>query len=191
MISPDSPLLLLQIGNLAITSNAIPSALAIPAYLVVCLWLSVKNKVFRWSDFGLVLLVALPQVVLMPWVAGSTPSVFSVFMLAWPILGFMAGYGAWRLTGNKPLQGWPWYRFGLLITLLLVVVDVGGAFMLSPAPGKIWQLGGAGFRDALVCAPPFFMLTFYLYLDCRSPLVFCSKRCRSANQCFHHRVQAD
>ena len=104
MISPDSPLLLFQIGNLAITSNAIPSALAIPAYLVVCFWLSVKNKVFRWSDFGLVFLVALPQVLLMPWVAGSTPSAFSVFMLAWPILGFMAGYGAWRLTGNKPLQ---------------------------------------------------------------------------------------
>lgn len=185
IFASEAPVLLQQIGNLALTSNSIPSILATPLYLAVCLGLTVKNSLFRWKDFGLLLMIAAIQILLMPWIAGPNPSAFSVFALAWPTMAFMIGYGTWRLAGKQPLQDWPWYRYGLLVTLLLLLVDIGAAFILSPEQGKIWQLGGAGLLDTLVCAPPLFMLTFYLFLCCRSPLVFCSKACRSANRCLY------
>lgn len=189
MFTSDSPILLHQIGPLAITTNSLPSLLAIPLYVSVCFWLTAKNGLLFWKDLRLLLIIASTQIVLMPWAAGPNPA-FSVFILSWPIMAFMIAYGVWRLAGNKPLQDWPWYRYGLITTLLLLLVDIASGFMFSPGPGKIWQLGGAGLLDTLVCAPPVFILTFHLFLDCRSSLVFCSKGCRTANRCLFHIARA-
>lgn len=181
-------ILLYQVGTVAITTNSLPALVAVPLFVAVGFWLSVKNRVLGWLDVVLVLASGLLQVMLMPLITGAGTTQLGVFLLSWPIVGFMCGYGAWRIAGHRPLQNWPWYRFGLLTTLLLLIVDIAGAFVLSPPPGRIWQLGGAGFLDALVLGPPVLTLAFYGFLDCRSSLVFCSKGCRGANQCLHGMV---
>lgn len=185
MPSPTTTIVLYQVGFLAITPLSIPSLIALPTYIAICLWLSVKSRTLVWWDALLIAGTALVQVALMPIIAGATTSHFGVFALSWPIIGFLSGYGAWRISGKRPLAGWTWYRVGLISSLLILAVDVASAFVIPPSAGKIWQLGGAGFYDALVLAPPLFMLTFYWLLDCRSPLVFCSKGCRDAKRCLY------
>ena len=182
------PILLYQAGAVAITSNSLPALVAVPLFIATGFWLSVKNGVLGKRDALLLFGIGLLQVMLMPLISGAGATQFGVFVLSWPIVGFLCGYGAWRMAGNRPLQNWPWYRFGLLTTLLLLFVDVASAFVIAPAPGRIWQLGGAGFLDALVLGPPVLTLAFFGLLDCRSPLVFCSKGCRGANRCLHGMV---
>lgn len=183
--------LLFQAGPLAITSNSLPSLVAIPVVVLLCLWLSARAGAVRATDAVIVLCVGTIQVAVMPFVTRGTVSQFSIFSLSWPILGFLSGYATWRVSGLRPLRGWPWYRFGLVVALLLLYVDVASAFRIPPAPGRIWQLGGAGLLDTLVLGPPFFMLVFYGLLDCHSPLVFCSRRCRDAKRCLHHSTESN
>ena len=188
MSNAETTILLYQVGSLAITSNSIPSLIALPAYLGIGLWRSASAGILGKADVALVFGVGFLQILLMPLIAQPGMTQLSVFSLTWPVIGFLFGYGVWRLSGNRPLMNWPWYRFGLLVTLLVLVVDLGSAMLIPPAAGKIWQIGGASFLDALVLAPPVLTLTFFGLLDCRSPLVFCSKGCRDADRCLHGMV---
>ena len=179
---------LFQIGTVAITSDSLPALFAIPAFVSVGLWLSIKNRLFGTLDIALLCAISAIQLMTLPLVTDSYTSQLNIFVLSWPVITFLFGYGAWRLSGRKPLQHWPWYRFGLLTTLLLLTVDLAGAFLITPTPGRVWLLGGAGMMDALVLGPPALTLAFYGVLDCRSPLVFCGAGCRNANKCLHNMV---
>ena len=178
-------MVLFQVGSVAITANSLPALIAVPVFVLIGLWLSVKNRLFGMRDVALLCGVSALQLIMLPLVTSVYINQLSIFILAWPIIAFMSGYGAWRLSGRRPLQNWPWYRVGLLITLQMLAVDISAAFLIPPAFGKIWQLGGAGMLDALVLGPPVLTLAFYGLLDCRSPLVFCSRGCRSAGRCLH------
>ncbi len=180
-----------QAGSVAITANSLPALIAVPVFVLIGLWLSVKNRLFGMLDVALLCGVSSLQLIMLPLVTGTDTNQLSIFILSWPIIAFMSGYGAWRLSGRRPLQNWPWYRFGLLITLLMLAVDIFAAFLIPPASGKIWQLGGAGMLDALVLGPPVLTLAFYGLLDCRSPLVFCSRGCRKAGRCLYGATEDD
>ena len=184
-MDPELYSVLYQWGSLALTTNSLPSLVLIPVYLAICGWRSVRAGVLRRSDWVLVAAVALLQVLLMPLITSERTSQINVFTLSWPVIGFLCGYGVWRLSGNRPLTNWPWFRFGLLVTTLILTVDIAYAFRLPLPPGRLWQLGGAGLVDALVLAPPFLTLVFHGFLDCKSPLVFCSKGCRDAKRCLY------
>ena len=184
-------MVLFQVGSIAITTNSLPSLLAVPIFVATGFWLSIKNKVFGVLDVALLSGVCALQLMTMLLLVNQNTSQLSIFMLCWPTLVFLLGYGAWRLSGKRPLQEWPWYRFGLLTTLQILMVDLLGALLIQPAPGKIWQLGGAGVLDALVLGPPVLTLAFYGLLDCRSLLVFCSRGCREAGRCLYGATEED
>ncbi len=171
-------------GQVALTTWSLPSMLAIPTYLVLFGWLSVRDRLLGWID--LLLLVGLAAAIIL--LGSHRPLDGGGFGLAgisliWPFLFFFVAYGLWRLAGGRPLARWPWYRFGLLSTLSVLVGDVGVAIASTPPNGGLWQVGGACIGDALVTAPALLTLIFFGLLDCRSPLVFCSRKCRDQNRC--------
>lgn len=171
-------------GHVALTTWSIPSMLASPAYLALFGWLSVKNRLPGWVD--LLLLAVLSATIAL--FGTHSPLKDGGFGLAgislfWPFLLFFVGYGIWRLVGGRPLARWPWYRFGLLATMTLLMGDVSVAITAAPPAGGLWQLGGACLGDALVTAPPVLTLIYFGLLDCRSSLVFCSRKCHDLNRC--------
>jgi len=68
-------------------------------------------------------------------------------------------------------------------TAALLLADIGMAILTPVAPGKVWQLGGACLRDALLLGPPFLVIVFYGLLDCHSSWVFCSHKCVRLGRC--------
>lgn len=172
-------------GQVGLSTCSIPSLLAVPLYLSVCGWLTLRDRLLGWRDAALLL----GLVAVVCWVGMAQPlkdGGYGVagFTLIWPFLVFMAGYGIWRLAGGAPLRRWPWYRFGLLATLTVLLADLAKAFLdAPPAHSNVWVIGGAGLRDALVMGPPVLVAIFFGLLDCRSPLVFCSRKCRDQNRC--------
>lgn len=178
------PLILFLYGDLAITTRAIPSLIALPLYLTVCLFLCARRKTWHWSDPLLACAIALVQVMLQK---TSTVEVgaagLSGAALLMPFMIFMAAYAVWRLAGKKPLENWPWPRFGMLATTTILLTDIGVALLTPVAPGKVWQIGGACMKDALLVGPPFIMLVYYGLLDCRSSWVFCSNKCVKLGKC--------
>lgn len=178
------PFVLFLYGGLAITSRSLPSVLAIPLYLFVCFFLCVRRRTFGWQDPLIITgTVALQLAVLRTGVVADGAAGLAGYALLSPFMVFLFGYGAWRLSGRKPLAAWPWPRFGLVSTISLLLADIGVAMMTPAAPGKIWQLGGACMRDALLIGPPFLMIVYYGLLDCRSSWVFCSQKCVSIGRC--------
>lgn len=178
------PILLASMGQVALTTWSLPSMLAIPTYLVLFGWLSVRDRLLGWID--LLLLAGLAAAIIL--LGSHRPLDGGGFGLAgisliWPFLFFFVAYGLWRLAGGRPLTRWPWYRFGLLSTLSVLAGDVGVAIASTPPNGGLWQLGGACVGDALVTAPALLTLIFFGLLDCRSPLVFCCRECRDPNRC--------
>src|SRR5574338_1158546 len=91
--------------------------------------------------------------------------------------------GAVRFAGQRPLVTWPWPRFGLVSTLSFLLADAGVALVTPVAPGRVWRLGGACMKDALLIGPPFLTIIFYGLLDCHSPWVFCSQKCVRVGRC--------
>lgn len=178
------PFILFLYGDLAITTRSIPSVLAVPFYLLVCLVLCLRQRTLGWQDPLIVLAIVALQMPLLRTgaVAGDSAGLAGYLLLA-PYVFFLFGYGAWRLSGRKPLANWPWPRFGLVTTISLVLADIGVALLTPAAPGKVWQLGGACLRDALLLGPPFLMVTYYGLLDCRSSWVFCSRNCVDIGRC--------
>lgn len=178
------PLILFLHGDLAITTRSIPSVLAVPIYLVICLTLCVRQRAFGWEDPLIVVgLVAAQLAVLKTGAVSDGAAGLPGYALLAPFMLFLAGYAAWRLAGKKPLSNWPWPRFGLVVTLTLLLSDIGIALLTPAAAGKVWQLGGACLKDALLIGPPFVMIVFYGLLDCRSSWVFCSQKCVRLGRC--------
>lgn len=179
-----SPILLLQFGDLAITTRSIPSMLALPLYLAVCLGLCIRRRTIGWIDPIIVAALTALQLVILKTssVSGDAAGLGGAGMLA-PFMLFMAAYAVWRLMGRKPLAKWPWPRFGLSVTLTLLLTDIGIALLTPAAPGKVWQLGGGCMNDALLVGPPFAVIVYYGLLDCRSSWVFCSRKCRDLGYC--------
>lgn len=178
------PLILFLHGDLAITTRSLPSVLAVPIYLLVCLVLCIRRRTIGLVDplivFGL---VAGQLAVLKTGVVTDGAAGLPGYALLAPFMIFLAGYAVWRLAGQKPLANWPWPRFGLVATLTLLLSDIGIALMTPAAAGKVWQLGGACMKDALLIGPPFVMIVFYWLLDCRSSMVFCSQKCVRLGRC--------
>lgn len=178
------PLILFLYGDLAITTRSLPSLLAVPIFLAVCLFLCIRRRTLGWVDPVLIAAVTGIQLAILRTggVADGAAGLAGYLLLA-PYVAFLFGYGAWRLAGKRPLTTWPWPRFGLTTTTSLVLADIGVALMTPAAPGKVWQLGGACLRDALLLGPPFLMVVYYGLLDCRSSWVFCSQKCVSIGRC--------
>ena len=178
------PLILAQWGDLAITTRSLPALLMVIVYLSVCGWKSLRRGAFGWIDPLVIAGIVLVQLI---WLRTSSVAEGAAglpgYALLAPFMVFLVGYGAWRMLGRRPLANWPWYRFGLVSTLALLMTDIAIALMTPAAPGKVWQLGGACLRDALLMGPPFLMIVFYGLLDCRSRLVFCSKQCVNIGRC--------
>ncbi len=178
------PLILFLYGDLAITTRSLPSALAIPIYLAVCLYLVVRRRTFGWIDPVVIAAVTGIQLAILKTGAVTDGAAgLAGYLLLAPYVIFLFGYGAWRLAGRKPLATWPWPRFGLTTTISLLLADIGVALLTPSAPGRVWQLGGACMRDALLLGPPFLMIVYYGLLDCRSSWVFCSQKCVSIGRC--------
>jgi len=184
LICEAPPFILLQFGDLAITTRSIPSLIMAPVYLGVCLGLSIRHRVLGWADWIVVGGFVLLQLLLLRTadVINGAMGLPGYALLA-PFMVFLAGYAVWRLAGGKPLARWPWYRFGFVSTAALLLADIGMAVLTPAAPGKVWQLGGACFRDALLLGPPFLVVVFYGLLDCHSSWVFCSRQCVRLGRC--------
>lgn len=172
------------LGNLGISLISLFGILQTLMYAGIC--------IYKFNGRSRRLLLDLPiiaGIVAVQFVAAIivlTPgslSGISVLTLAWVFLLFMIGYGIWRVAGGQPLHGWPWPRFGFSVTLTIFLTDCAIGMVMPTEPGRAWILGGAGWRDALILLPPFLTGAFWLILDCRSPMVFCSKKCRTANAC--------
>lgn len=178
------PLILFLYGDLAITTRSIPSLLAVPVYILVCLALCIRRRTMGWIDPLIVAGLVVAQVGMLKTdlVTDGATGLPGYTLLA-PFMLFLAGYAVWRLAGQKPLEQWPWPRFGLVATLTLLLSDIGIALVTPVAAGKVWQLGGACMKDALLIGPPFMMLVFYGLLDCRSSWVFCSQKCVRLGRC--------
>jgi hypothetical protein len=183
MLCPVIPDVLFQVGHLALTTRSLPSMIAVPAYLGLCGYLSIRDGLLGRRDLALLASISIIQFALATAMLTLGGSELNVFFLTWPFLLFMLGYGAWRRLGRDPLRTWPWYRFGLLVTATMLAVDILVGLSLPSAAGRVWQLGGACLRDALVLAPPLLTLAFHVLLDCRSPWVFCSRRCEGLGRC--------
>ena len=178
------PLILFLYGDLAITTRSIPSVLLFPIYILVCLTLCIRRRTIGWIDPVIVAgLVALQLGIQKTGVVSAEASGLPGYALLMPFMVFLAGYAIWRLAGKKPLENWPWPRFGLVTALTMLITDVGVALMTPVAAGKVWQLGGACLKDALLIGPPFVMVVFYGLLDCRSSWVFCSQKCVRLGRC--------
>lgn len=178
------PLILFLYGDLAITTRSIPSALAIPVYLLICLVLCIRRRTLGWVDpLIVVALVGVQLALQRTGLVGEGAAGLPGYSLLMPFMLFLGGYAIWRLAGRKPLENWPWPRFGLVATLTLLLTDIGIALMTPVAAGKVWQLGGACMKDALLIGPPFVMIVFYGLLDCRSSWVFCSQKCVRLGRC--------
>lgn len=178
------PLILFLHGDLAITTRSLPSMLAVPFYVLLCLDRCVRRRTLGWIDPLIVAgVVALQLAVLKTGLVTDGASGLPGYALLAPFMIFLAGYACWRLAGMKPLEGWPWPRFGLVATLSLLFTDIGMALTTPVADGKVWQLGGACLADALLIGPPFLMIVFYGLLDCRSSWVFCSQKCVKLGRC--------
>jgi len=174
-----------QVSQIGLSVCSIPSVLAVPIYLAVCGWLSMRDKLVSWRDVAILftLVTTICFVGMTRPLKGGGIGVTG-FTLIWPLVIFLAGYCIWRLAGGAPLRNWPWYRFGLLTTLTILLADLGKAFLEAPpTTSRIWVIGGAGLRDALVMAPLALTGVFFWLLDCRSPLVFCSHKCRDQDRC--------
>lgn len=179
-----APIIIMQMGDVAITTRSIPSILAVPIYTIVCLYLCWKHRTIGWADLVIVLAItALQLFVLETTTVDGQAAGLPGYALLGPFMIFLAGYAIWRLAGQKPLSAWPWPRVGLVVTLTLLLTDIGVAMLTPVEPGKVWQLGGACWRDALFVGPPFVMMVYYWLLDCRSPLVFCSQKCVKLGRC--------
>ena len=178
------PLILFLYGDLAITTRSLPSVLAVPIYLAVFLYLVVRRRTIGWIDPVIIATVTGIQLAILKTgtVTDGAAGLAGYLLLA-PYVLFLFAYGAWRLAGKRPLADWPWPRFGLTMTISLLLADIGIALMTPAAPGKVWQLGGACMQDALLLGPPFLMLVYYGLLDCRSSWVFCSQKCVSIGRC--------
>ena len=179
-----APLILFQFGDIAITTRSIPSALAVPLYVLGCLTLCIRRRTLGWIDPAIILSVTALQLLIIKTssVGDGAAGLAGPAMLA-PFMLFMAGYAVWRLAARKPLERWPWPRFGLVVTMTMLLSDIGIALLTPAAPGKVWQLGGGCMNDALLVGPPFAMMVFYGLLDCRSSWVFCSRKCRDLGYC--------
>lgn len=178
------PLILFLHGDLAITTRSIPSLLMVPVYLLVCLTLSIRKRTLGWEDPLIVAgIVATQLIVLKTGVVSDGATGLPGYALLAPFMIFLAGYAVWRLAGQRPLSNWPWPRFGLVVTLAMLITDIGVALLTPAAVGKVWQLGGACMKDALLIGPPFAMLIYYGLLDCRSSWVFCSQKCVRIGRC--------
>ena len=178
------PLIIFQFADLAITTRSLPALLVVPLYLGVCLTLCLRRRTLGWIDPLIVLgIVALQLAVARVQSVAEGAAGLAGYTLLAPIMLFLAGYAVWRLAGLKPLERWPWPRFGLVTTLALLITDIAIALTTPVALGKVWQLGGACFRDALVIGPPFVAMVFYWLLDCHSSLVFCSQKCVRIGRC--------
>lgn len=178
------PLILFLHGDLAITTRSVPALLAVPIYLLVCLILCIRRRTFSWKDpFIVAGLVALQLGLQKTGVVTDEAAGLPGYALLMPFMLFLGGYAIWRLAGKKPLENWPWPRFGLVATMTMLLTDIGMALLTPATPGKVWQLGGACMKDALLIGPPFVMLIFYGLLDCRSSWVFCSQKCVRLGRC--------
>lgn len=178
------PLILFLYGDLAITTRSIPSVLAAPVYLLTCLFLCLRRRTLGWQDPLIVAALVAPQLLILKTGAVTEGAAgLAGYLLLAPYVIFLFGYGAWRLSGRKPLSTWPWPRFGLVSTTALLLTDIGVALLTPAAAGKVWQLGGACMKDALLIGPPFLMIVYYGMLDCRSNWVFCSRKCVDIGRC--------
>lgn len=178
------PLILFLHGDLAITTRSIPALLAVPIYLLVCLVLCIRRRTFSWKDPLIVAGLVVIQLGLQK-TGGVSDEASGLpgYALLMPFMLFLGAYAIWRLAGKKPLENWPWPRFGLVATMTMLLTDIGMAMLTPAASGKVWQLGGACMKDALLIGPPFVMLIFYGLLDCRSSWVFCSQKCVRLGRC--------
>lgn len=179
------PVILFQYGDLALTTRAVPSILVVPIYLFGCLALCLRRRTLGWLDPVIALALAAGLVAFLMALGAAVPGAKGLpgWSLLAPFIVFMIGYGAWRLSGRRPVAGWPWPRFGLMATLVILLADIGVG-LLTPVPeGRVWQLGGACLKDALLLGPPFLMAVYYWLLDCRSPMVFCSRKCVDIGRC--------
>lgn len=182
----DAPVIILaQLGGLAITPRSLPALAFVLLYLGTFGYLTVRNRRLKWLD-----LVLLLTLVVIQSVASRTGAVnggigLSGAVLLGPGALFLIGYGVWRVFGGKPLLEWPWYRFGLLVTLSILATDIAVGLMTPPPEGTIWQLGGACMGDALVLGPLFLVGIYRLFLVCGHRWTFCSQECVSAGRCRH------
>lgn len=172
-----------QLGNLAVTMDSLAALMVAFAWIGTCVVLSIRRRRLHLLDVPFAAVLAVAQVaaaiaVIPPGVDGLGP-----IPLSWPFVTFIVGYGVWRIAGGPPLRDWPWYRFGMLSAVTIILADIGVGAVMPIAPGHAWTLGGAGLRDSLALLPPFLTLTFWGLLDCRSPMTFCSGTCRNANRC--------
>lgn len=184
MICDAPPFILLKFGDLAITTQSIPSLIMVPIYLAVFLVISLRHRSIGWADALIVAGFVFIQLFMLRTgevINGATG--LPGYALLAPFMIFLAGYATWRVAGGKPLARWPWYRFGLVCTVALLLADIGIAVITPVAPGKVWQLGGACFRDALLVGPPFLVVVFYGLLDCHSSWVFCNQKCVRLGRC--------
>lgn len=182
----DAPVIILaQIGGLAITPRSLPALAFVLLYLGVFGYLTIRNRRLKWLDPVLLLML----VAIQSW-ASTTGAVdggigLSGVALLGPGAAFLIGYGFWRVSGGEPLLHWPWYRFGLLVTLSILATDIVVGLLTPPPVGSIWQLGGACVSDALVLGPPFLVGIYRLFLVCGNRWTFCSHECVSAGRCRH------
>lgn len=180
----DAPVVaLIQVGNLAITPRSIPPLFFVGIYLIIFGVLTLKDRLYSRVD-----LVALGVIVLIQTLflrTGVVPG--GVGLSGGGLLGgfalFLIAYGFWRIAGRRPLMNWPWYRFGLLVTLSVLLTDVSVALLQAPPAGSIWQLGGACYKDALLLGPPVITLLYAAFLVCVTPWTFCSKECIRMGRC--------
>ena len=175
--------MLFQVGHFIVTTASLPALCALSAFLGTCGWLSIRRRSFGLADLPFVLVLTAIQTIAAIFFVPVGGSGIGVFTLSWPFLGFLVGYGIWRVAGGMPLRHWPWHRFGLMAGLTIFTVDVAIGVIMPVAPGHAWVLGGAGALDALTLLPPVLTLIYWGLLDCSSPMVFCCKECRTANQC--------
>lgn len=174
---------LIQIGHIAITPRSIPPLFFVFAYILVFGAMTLKNGLWRWRD-GLVMAVIVGvQTLLLKTGAVPGGNGLSGVGLLGGFAAFLIGYGCWRIGGKRPLMNWPWYRFGLLVTLSVLLTDIAVAALNEPPPGSIWQLGGACYTDALLVGPPVITLLYAVFLVCVTPWTFCSKECIKLGRC--------
>ena len=176
---------LIQLGSIALTPKSLPALFAVVVYLSL---FSAKAVAFKKiGALDLLVYAACVSIIVssFPLTLGSTPTKISFLALSWPFVGFIIFYGLWRVIGKRPFHSWPWYRFGLCVTLSIFTADLIFGLVCLPGAGRVWILGGAGLMDALFLGPMVLTGFYYAYLDCKSPLVFCGKNCRQANKCLY------
>lgn len=176
--------IIVSFGDVAITTRSLPSVFVIAASLVLFAVACIRARRWNWRDIATAVVLGAIHAMCVS-VSQLEGEAFGLpgWVLVGPYVLALIGYGVYRLAGGRPFEDWPWYRFGWLSTMAILVADIGVVAGVPASEGKIWQIGGGCFADALVIGPPFLALIAYWLLDCRSPMVVCSNQCVRIGRC--------